>query len=120
MKSWIGKSLFVIGVGHSLMGFIAFRNTIALIVNENLVNTISLNDNSSKEAVFWFLITGFALMIIGGLVDLIENKNIGMPPFLLWCLVFITAIGIFMMPVSGFWLLLVPILGLLMRQRNNM
>jgi hypothetical protein len=119
MKAWIGKSLFIIGAGHSLVGFIVFRSTIALMIKEDLVNTIPLNGNSSKEAAFWFLFTGFALMIIGGLVNLIENKNINMPAFLLWSLILMTAIGVFMMPVSGFWLLLIPILGLLLRQRNN-
>lgn len=119
MKSWIGKSLVIIGVGHSLLGFIVYRNAIALIINENLVNTISLNGNSSKEVSFWFLMTGFALMIIGALVNAIENKNITVPAFLLWSLILIASIGIFMMPISGFWLLLVPIVGLFIRQQRQ-
>jgi hypothetical protein len=120
MKAWIGKNLFIIGIGHSFVGLVAFRKTVALIINENILNTISINSNSPKEAAFWFLITGFALMIIGSLVNLIENNNIGMPAFLLWSLILITAIGVLMMPVSGFWLLLVPIIGLIIRRRNNM
>jgi hypothetical protein len=119
LKAWIGKSLIIIGVGHSLVGLVAFYDTIALIINANLVNTLSLNSNFSKEVAFWFLITGFALMIIGGLVNFLENKNIGMPVFLLWSFILITAIGVFMMPVSGFWLLLVPIVELFLRQRDN-
>lgn len=119
MKAWIGKSLLIIGIGHSLLGSIVFRSAYASILKENLVNTITLNGNSSKEEAFWFLISGFALMIIGGLVGYIESKNIEIPVFLIWSLILVTAIGVFMMPVSGFWLLLLPITGLLFKYKNK-
>lgn len=116
MEKWIGKILFIIGITHSCLGLFAFRDSIALMLHDNLLNTISMNSNAPKEAAFWFFITGLALMLIGALVNWIEPQAIGMPPFLPWSLAAITATGLIVMPVSGFGLLLIPVAGLLFRR----
>lgn len=93
MKSWVGRSILVIGMLHTLVGVV--------------------------EAAFWFLFTGFALLIIGGLVVWIERNNMYTPAFLSWSFLSIAAVGAFMMPVSGFWLLFIPTIGLFRRPRQS-
>jgi hypothetical protein len=56
--------------------------------------------------------TGFSLMIVGGLIDWIERKGLELPPFLKWSLLALTIIGCCMVPSSGFWLLLIPSIGM--------
>ncbi len=119
MKSWVGRSILVIGMLHTLVGAAAFHEVLLSILREGLFNTIPLNQQPEREAVFWFLFAGFALLIIGGLVVWIERNRMDTPVFLSWGFLFITAVGAFMMPVSGFWLLLMPTIGLFRRRRKT-
>ncbi len=119
MKSWVGRSILVIGMLHTLVGVIVFHETLFSILREGLFNTIPLNRQPERGAAFWFLFTGFSLLIIGGLVVWIERNRMDTPAFLSWSFLSITAVGVFMMPVSGFWLLLMPTIGLFQRRRKS-
>ena len=114
MRNWIGKSLMVIGIIHSIFGFIVFHNIIADLIREMLFN--SIDRQLDRNTAFWFLFTGFAIIIIGGLVDWAERKHSELPSFLKWSLLVITILGCFIMPKSGFWLLFIPTIGLLLRR----
>lgn len=117
MKIWIGRAILVIGLLHSLFGFVAFRGILAEIWSELLFNTVDRQPD--REAAFWFLITGFALLIIGGLVDWIEQKQLAIPAFMRWGFLTITLLGCFIMPKSGFWLLLVPTVGMFLSRKRE-
>ncbi len=84
MKAWIGKTLIGIGVVHSVGGFMFFRPTLGVLLNEGLFNTITVGGDPAREAAFWFLFGGFMLMIIGGLVDRLEHLGEPLPIFLGW------------------------------------
>ncbi|MGD9367226.1 MAG: DUF6463 family protein [Desulfobacteraceae bacterium] len=114
MKVWIGKSVLVIGIVHSVYGFIVFRGILAELCRELLLNTVDGQPN--REAAFWFLFSGFALLIIGGLIHWVEQRRLAMPLFLKWSFLAITLLGCFIMPKSGFWLLLVPTVGMYLNQ----
>lgn len=113
MKAWIGKTLFGIGVIHSLFGFFFMRGTLAVLWGEGLFNTV--NGQPGREAVFWFLYTGFLLLIIGALVDRMERAGFGIPAFLGWSFLALTVVGALIMPVSGLWLLVPPVVGMFHR-----
>ncbi len=119
MKTWTGKSIVIIGILHSIVGLTVFRDIFFILFSERLFNTISLKSVPQRGEAFWFLYTGAALIIIGALVDWIERRNIGLPVFLLWSFVLITVAGIVIMPISGFWLLLVPTYGLRKRGKGR-
>ena len=117
MRIWIGRSLIVIGLIHSIFGLVTFHKIVADLAREMLLNTIS--SQLDRHAAFWFLFTGFSLIIIGGLIDWIERRNLGMPSFLKWSFLFLTVLGCIIMPKSGFWLLLIPTVGLYLRRNGG-
>lgn len=113
MKNWIGKSLLIIALIHTIFGLIVYHGVLSDLVNEFLVN--SIGRQPERLAAFWFFITGFCLMIIGGLINWIESKDIQFPPFLKWAYISLTLFGCIMMPASGLWLMLIPAAGLFLK-----
>ncbi|MHB9002256.1 MAG: DUF6463 family protein, partial [Thermoanaerobaculia bacterium] len=109
--AWIGKAIVGIGVIHTLFGLWFMRGTLVELLDDGLFNTVP--GHPTREAVFWFLFTGFALIVLGVLIHWLEARNIAPPAFLGWSLLALTSAGIFLMPASGFWLLLAPVAGLL-------
>ena len=115
MKAWIGKTLMGIAVGHSIIGLILFRSALNVIFNDGVFNTIALSENPNRESAFWFLYSGFLLLLIGSFVDYLERLALDIPLLFVIALSILTAIGIVVMPISGFWLLTLPVLGLIIR-----
>ena len=116
MRAWIGKTLVGVGVIHSFFGFVFMRSTLAILWREGLLNTV--NGQPRREAVFWFLLTGFLLLILGGLIDHLERGGLAFPTFLPWSFAVLLGIGILVMPISGIWLLLPPVVGMFVRSRS--
>ena len=115
MKVWIGRSLLVIGVIHIGFGFVFYHEVLYKLANEFFVN--SIGRDSVRLAAFWFFITGFCLMLIGSLLNHIEKKGLGMPPYFKYAYMALTAVGCIMLPESGLWLMLVPGAGMFFK--NN-
>ena len=115
MKAWIGKTLVGIGIGHTIGAFAWFHPILNTLLNEGLFNTITIDGNPERESTFWFFFAGFALMIVGGLVDRLEHLSENLPSFLGWGFAALTIVGAIIMPVSGFWLLIVPTIGMIRR-----
>ena len=81
------------------------KDVLAEIVRSGFVNTI--NNEMDRNAIFWFLFSGFMMMILGKLMqDFIKESQKPLPVSLGYYLLAITVIGCLMMPVSGFWLVL--------------
>jgi hypothetical protein len=100
----------VIGVIHSAFGFWLLRDTVAELIREGLFNTV--NGQPMREAAFWFLFFGFLVIILGSVLDFSESQGLPLPRFLSWCTLVFIVCAVFIMPVSGFWLVLVPVIGL--------
>lgn len=114
--AWIGKWLFAVGVIHSLFGFVFMRNTLAVLWLEGVFNTV--NGQPAREAIFWFLYTGFLLLVVGVLIDQVERSNLVIPWFVTWSFVAMAVIGVVVMPISGIWLLTPAVVGMLFRRRQ--
>ena len=117
MKVWIGKSVLFIGIIHLGFGFIFFRYILAELGREMLFNTV--DGQPDREAAFWFLFSGVALLIIGGLIQWFEQRQFDLPLFLKWSFLAITLLGCFIMPKSGFWLLFIPTIGMYFHQNKK-
>lgn len=117
MKPWKGRALLGIGVLHSIYGFVEFSVPLTTLVREGLFNTV--NGQPVREAALWFLFSGFALMILGALVDWIERRPLPLPGFLRWSLSILTLLGCLIMPRSGFWLLIIPVAGFFRKENGT-
>ena len=111
--AWIGKTIFLIGVVHSLFGFVALRSTLAVLWNEGLINTV--NGQPEREFVFWFMAFGIMAMIFGAFVNWCEKRCVPLPRFLGWSLLTFTIAVVTIMPISGGWLVLIPAIGAILR-----
>lgn len=114
MRAWIGKSLIVIGIIHTLFGLGMGYPIFAEMAREGLFNTVV--EQFDRNAAFWFLYAGFTLLLLGALLDWCERTFRATPRFLGWSLLAITVPGLVIMPQSGLWLLLIPSIGLLVRR----
>ena len=105
--------MMVVGVIHTLFGLLFMRSTLVILWNERLLNTV--NGQPPREATFWFLYAGFLLFLVGSLIHRLEIDGLAAPPLFVWSLLAITVSGVLVMPISGLWLLFVPLVGLLVR-----
>ena len=117
MRVWIGKSIVIIGVIHSIFGFVFFRSTIAELFGDGLINTV--NGQPMREAVFWFIFAGFLMILFGMLVDWCERKGLELPKFLGWSLLIFTISVVTIMPISGGWLMFIPAIGAIIKTHNS-
>jgi hypothetical protein len=115
LVAWIGKWLFAVGVIHTLFGLLFMRGTLAVLWSEGLLNTV--NGQPPREAVFWFLCTGLLLLIVAVMVDQTERQHLAIPRVVTWSFVVLTVIGVIVMPISGIWLLIPPVAGMVTRRR---
>ena len=114
--AWIGKWLFAVGVIHLTFGLVFMHDTLTLLWSEGLWNTV--NGQPPREAVFWFLCAGVMLLVVGVLVNQVEREGLGIPRFVTWTFVGLVVVGVLVMPISGIWLLIPPVIGMLIRGRT--
>jgi len=113
-RRWIGRWILVVGVLHALLGFGIYIDSVVAVIRERLWNTV--NDTvQGRPLAFWFIAAGFLVALAGALTSWIEAR-LEPPRFLGWTLLGFAAVGIVMMPVSGFWLLLPPGVALVARR----
>ena len=92
--------LIATGILHTVVGFIVGFEILSTMVQEGLFNTTQLKFD--REAIYWFLFSGFAI-ILGGLLVLELNR---IPKSFSWSLLLLSLVGIFIMPVTGLWLVI--------------
>lgn len=111
MLKLAGYWLIFTSILHFIGGFVFFADPLAEIAQAGWWNAVSpdpFNLNYEREAAFWYMMISPLLFILGMLCGWIEEQKLIMPAFFGWILLFVTIIGIVIMPVSGTWLLLVP------------
>jgi hypothetical protein len=115
MKRWIGRSIVGVGLIHSLFGLVSGSRVLSEMAQDGLV--ASVNGQPLREAIFWFLFFGFLVILFGLLVDWVESKGLNLPFSMSLGLLVMTLFGVALMPASGWWLMLVPSIGMLVRAR---
>jgi hypothetical protein len=117
MRRWIGRWILGVGVVHNLVGIYFFLPTLRDIAAAGVWNSIDMDP--MRNLAFWFLFSGFMIMLVGYVVDWIEKIAEGaLPTPLGWSLLALLLMGIVTMPASGFWLLIPAIWGCLHRPRQ--
>ncbi|MCF6257861.1 MAG: DUF6463 family protein [Gammaproteobacteria bacterium] len=113
MRLWQYSGLFLIGTGviHNLIGFVAGWDMLVGMVYEGLWNTVTVpiadGAQHTRAELLWFLMLGFAWMMVGTLLHgNIQRQKI--PPATSWGWI-LFAQGLFIavvLPASGAWLFL--------------
>lgn len=117
MKAWIGKAIIAVGIIHTLFGLIGFRKTLSTLVQEGLFNTV--NGQAQREFVFWFIALGIFAILLGLVVDSCEKNALPLPSYFSWAFLFTVALIVFIMPISGGWLMFIPAIGAILRTRKQ-
>ncbi len=104
-KKRSGILLILTSIIHILIGIIVFREPLVEIFHAGLFNSIAFHYN--RATIFWFLMSGVLMFIIGHLMHWLAN-DLGreLPKFLGWHMLCLSIVGAFFLPISGFWLLL--------------
>lgn len=118
MKRWVGRSIIIIGILHTVFGLIGFRDILAVLLGEGIINTV--NGQPDREMAFWFIFFGFSTMVFGALIDWCESKEIKLPPAIGWGLLTMSVIGVLLMPASGFWVVMIPSIGLIRHKARGL
>jgi hypothetical protein len=79
MRAWIGRTLLLIGVIHSVFGIIFLGDALAPVLREGVFNTVTLVPPSDRGTAFWFFVTGAFALMLGGLVHHDERLAIAFP-----------------------------------------
>jgi len=107
MNRLIGRALIATGIGHTVVGLVLFREPLAAIWRDGVANTIR-DGQYDREAAFWFLLFSPLCVLLGQLVDhATARRDRWLLALVGWNVLAIGAVGALMMPVSGFWILLV-------------
>ena len=105
--------LVATGILHNIIGLGIGFSVLSEILQEGLFNTI--NAQYDRNAMFWFLFSGFAMMLWGSLFFQLKR----VPESFSWSLLVLSLLGVFIMPVSGIWLIIPQAIYMLWYQRKH-
>lgn len=120
-----GYWLIGIGILHIFVHGWIFAKPLMDIVQDGWFNAVSsypANPPYDREDAFWCMMIAPFLLMLGQLCCWAHTRNVGLPSFLGWGLLFTTIVGVTLEPVSGFWLFIPPSLLILVdgQRRKNL
>ncbi len=108
-----GRFLMAIAVIHFLFGVGFGLGRILEIARDGAFNAV--DSHPHRQLIFWFVVFAVPLYLLGLLVSWIGSQRERAPAWLGWSLLAFGLVGAFLMPVSGFWLVIAPAVLLLRR-----
>lgn len=107
MTRLVARLLMLTGIGHTLLGFVLFHAPLGAIAHEGFINTIRFGQ-FDRTTAFWFILFGPACFLLGQLVGhAFERSDRWVLSLIGWNLLAMGVGGVLVMPVSGFWILIV-------------
>ncbi|NOU94368.1 hypothetical protein GC093_14230 [Paenibacillus sp. LMG 31456] len=107
LKKYSGEMLAWTAALHTVVGIVVYWKQIADIASDGFINAIEPQLHANRAAAFWFLSFGLLLFMLARLMNwLIRVKGTDVPKFVGVHLLVLSLIGVFFMPVSGFWLVI--------------
>ena len=113
----VGWSLVIIGIIHNLFGLVAGWQLLLDAADAGLIGV--WDAPPARGRIFWFLVTGFALIAIGLLAAQLERSGVAIPWSFIVFFGLLTLTGVILMPASGFWLLLFPVAASALRRAHH-
>lgn len=116
LKKYSGTLMAWTALLHTVVGIFYYWNPLTDIYKSGLFN--SIDPHYDRGAAFWFLLFGALMFTIASLMNWLQQvKGIDVPKFIGVHLLILCLIGVFFMPISGFWLV-IPQAFIIMRGRS--
>ena len=112
-RNKIGRLLMTIGVLHVLGGSIVGREPIMRIFREGMLGEAdsglgNLPAHMDKELVFWFMLWGACIFVLGQVASWAEGEGKRLPAHVGWQLAVFNLAAALLDPKGGFWWVLIP------------
>jgi hypothetical protein len=104
MARYSGRLLMGTALLHNAVGIAIYARPLANILRDGGLNAVE--PHRDRTTAFWFLVSGGLIFTLGQFTDWTEQRDTALPPSLGWSLLAFGAGGAFLMPVSGFWLVI--------------
>ena len=116
---WIGRWTVAVAVLHTAFAVIVMRDPLIEVARRGYFDAIGRD--AEIAAPVWFILFGFLLFILGLAITALERSlpEGRVPIELGWGLLLLCAIGLVLMPASGFYLALVPAIAIIARARQH-
>ena len=101
----IGDVVTATGLLHIALGALSFAGPLGDMARAGVIN--SMRAFADRQATLWYFVAGGFLLTAGLTIRWIRKRTGVAPLPLGWGLIVIAAIGAAVAPVSGFWLVLV-------------
>ncbi len=111
-----GYWLIVIAIIHAIGDMVYYLKPWLDIFHNGIFNAV--DPYFDRGAAFWMLMLSPFFFAFGQLCFWAEEHNVRLPGFLGWNLLITSAFAIFMMPISGFWLLIPPSIFMIILSRS--
>ena len=113
-RIWIGHWLMFVAFGHTVVAGILFRPALMQIIKSGVFNTVG--HNPAAQAAVWFLICGAVLALLAQAITALERcQQLAVLRKLGVGMLALCAVGLVLMPTSGFWLVVPAAIALLRR-----
>ena len=114
MQRWVGRWIAFVGVVHCVFGAVIFFDPLSGIVVDGVWNAVS--GHPGRSLAFWFEFLGLFMILFGAVLDRIERDRGRFPAFAGYGFLVLTIIAVVAMPVSGGWLMVPGVVGLLLKR----
>lgn len=105
MKHRIGMIVIAIGILHTMLGLVKYAGIFGAMVSEGLINTAGTNE---RNLAIWFTFCGTVFIMLGYTMKTIEGHTGRIPSPLGWSMFASAVLGGLILPISGFWALIIP------------
>ncbi len=108
LEQALGPALVAIGIGHAAATVVFFSDGAAAILADGVAGALSDASTADAKAAFWFGLFAPALVFFGWLTShAIAREDGVLLAGIAWFLLGTALLGVVVMPLSGFWLVLV-------------
>ena len=120
IKWWKYSGIFLVATGiiHTVFGVAVGKDYLMAIVKNGFFN--SVGDDADFGVIFWFLICGIVVIILGQTLHYyIKKEQQPAPVSLGYWLLGLSVIGCMIIPASGFWLFIPQAFIILFAKRKE-
>jgi hypothetical protein len=112
-----GYWLIAISIIHGLGDILYYFEPWSDIVHNGIFNAV--DPYFDRGTAFWMLMLSPLIFALGQLCCWAQEHNVRLPVFIGWNLLITSVFGAFLIPISGFWLIIPPSLFILIESQKD-